>query len=59
MGWGADHQRAADWWQASDGRWYPPVDHVRQRRVQTAKEMALVAGVLFVVTLVTLLVLGR
>jgi hypothetical protein len=58
VGWGADDQRRPDWWQAADGRWYPPADQAR-RRVQTAKEIALVTGVLFVVTLLTMLVLGR
>lgn len=58
MGWGADHQREPDWWRAADGRWYPP-DHQVQRRLETAKEIALVTGVLFFVTLVTYLVLSR
>jgi hypothetical protein len=58
VGWGADHQREPDWWQASDGRWYPP-GHRSDRRLETAKDIALVTGVLFVVTLLTYLVLSR
>ena len=58
MGWGEDEQIGPDWWQASDGRWYPPADRVQQR-LETVKEIALVTGVLFVVTLVTYLVLSR
>ena len=57
-GGGTTAQRAPDGWRASDGRWYPP-DHQAQRRVETAKEIALVTGVLFVVTLLTYLVLSR
>ena len=56
MGWGADHRRGPDWWQAADGRWYPPVGPA-QRRAEIAKEIALVTGVLFLVTLLTMLVL--
>lgn len=58
MGWGAEHPRGPDWWQAADGRWYPPEDQVH-RRLEAAKDVALVTGVLFVVTLLTYLVLSR
>lgn len=58
MAHGSDEQEGPGWWLAADGRWYPATEAV-ERRVEIVKEIALVTGVLFVVTLVTYLVLSR
>ena len=58
MAHGSTEQEGPGWWQAADGRWYPPTEEV-ERRVEILKDIALVTGVLFFVTLVTYLVLSR
>jgi hypothetical protein len=55
---GSTEQEGPGWWLASDGRWYPPTEEV-ERKVEALKDIALVTGVLFFVTLVTYLFLSR